>query len=171
MQRATFVLLLAATTTFGCATEMTTREKMVEQQAVEDRLNQWTQLQNNAKVDSLMTFYDHAPELLVVWPDGKRAEGPDQVQQMIQDFYNSIQYMNLVLAQPVTQVLDAHTAVTTFRHSTDVVQAGGNRLPLTAGNGVLVWVKDPQDRTWKIHDELRAVNYTPPSPPSGRRRQ
>jgi hypothetical protein len=163
MRRATIVLLLTAGTALGCAQQMSTRDMLVEQQALEGRLAAWVTAQNNAKIDSVMLYYDSVPELKVIWPGGQSAEGWDEVHKFITDFYGGIQYENFVLTQKSTEVLDEHAAVTVFRHSTDVVQRGGNRLPLTAGNGVLVWVKDPHDRTWKIHSELRAVNYQPPT--------
>lgn len=134
------------------------RERLVAEQQVEERLTTWFRLQNNARLDSLIYLYHQVPELTVVRPDGRRTQGWDEELQAIRDFYGTIRYMNFVLQERETEVWSRDVAITTFRHSTDIVQADGRRRPVAVGTGTIVWVRDPQDKLWKIHTQQIAVN-------------
>jgi hypothetical protein len=169
MLRSAIVLLLAGSAAVGCAREITQREMLMEGDALQQRLTAWVKAQNNAKLDSIAMFYQQVPQLTVIWAGGARAEGWEAADRSIRDFYGGIQYLNFVPAQPVIQVLERRTAISTFRYSTDVVDRSGRRLPPQSGNGMIVWVKDRSDNTWKIHSELRAVSYQPPAEPPARR--
>jgi len=160
MVRSKLMLAVACATLLACTSGMTQRERMLEQQAVEDRLATWVRVTNNAQVDSLVGLY--SPETRVLWSNGNRSEGIEQYGADIREFYGAINYMNFVLQDPTTQILAPGVAVSYFRHSTDIVAAGGLRQPVSAGHGSLVWVKDPSDNLWKIH--IEHISISRPSP-------
>ncbi len=45
----------------------------------------------------------------------------------------------------------------------DIVQNNGRRLPVAAGTGSVVWVKDANDDDWKIYLQHMAVNQPSPN--------
>lgn len=158
MKRSKLVLILACVTVVACTQEMPQREALAARQAVEGRANAWVMAWNNADRDSLAAFYQHTPELKVVWPNGTRTDGWEATAQAIEDFYGGINYMNFNVTQLEIQVLSARATVTTFRHSTDMVQQNGQRLPVQNGRGMVLWTLDEQDNLWKIQTSLIAVN-------------
>jgi ketosteroid isomerase-like protein len=129
---------------------MTQRERLVEQEVLQNRLATWVRVLNNAQVDSLMAMYMPGPEVRVVMPDGQRHQGWEELDEQTRYFYRSINYMNFVMQDPSTVILNQDVAISSFRHSTDIVAAGGVRQPVSAGHVTLVWLKDPQDNVWKI---------------------
>ena len=149
--------VLACVFALGCEQELTMRERVVEEQAVEERFQNLVRLMNNARVDSVLAFYDQSPALRVMWSDGTRAEGIEQVEQSLRDFYGKINYMNFVPQSPTIQVLNKDVALTSFRHSTDVVLAGGDRLPVSSGQGMIVWGKG-DDGPWRVLSQIISVN-------------
>ncbi len=136
------------------------RERAVEVEAVEARFATWVRLMNGGpgKVDSLLAIYHNSPGLRVMWSDGSRAEGFERLETAVKEFYGSISYMNFVPQNPHFEVINADVAVSTFRHSTDVVMPGGARLPVASGQGTLVWLKDHDEDLWQIHVQQMAVN-------------
>ena len=160
MRPSRMLVLLACVMAFGCEAELTLRERAVEEQLVTERLNAWARALNNARQDSIAAFYLQDPNLDVLWPNGTHDNGWEETQQSLRDFYGRIQYMNFVLQNPEVNVLSKDFAVSTFRHSTDIVESGGLRRPVTAGQGTVVWAKDPGDGTWKILLQQTAVNET-----------
>ncbi len=156
MVRSKLVLALVCAALVACSPEMTQRERMVEQQVVQERLVSWVRHMNNAKLDSLAMMYSDAPDARVLWPDGRRSVGKDEVRQVTREFYSSIQYMNFVMTDPVVEVLTPTVAVATFSHSTDVVRLGSRQVE--AGRGTVVWLKDSADNLWKIHVQQVAVS-------------
>lgn len=158
MRRSRFCPMLGCLIVLACQPQLTMRERAVEVQAVEARFNTLVRLRNNAKVDSMLALYQAGPELRVMWADGTRAAGLEAVEKAMRDFYGNINYMNFVPQSPEFLVLNQDVALTTFRHSTDVVVAGGDRLPVASGQGVIVWVKDHEADMWKVQTELVAVN-------------
>jgi ketosteroid isomerase-like protein len=151
------LVLLGCVAALGCESELTTRERAVEEQVVTERLNAWAKAMNNARQDSIAAFYLHDPSLQVLWANGTHDNGWEEAQQSLRDFYNSIQYMNFVLQNPEVDVLAKGVAVSTFRHSTDVVERGGLRQPVTSGRGVVVWIKDSADGLWRIYLQQTAA--------------
>lgn len=150
MQHKRWLLVSVLVGALACAPQMSTRERMLEQQAVDARLTTWVRVMNNASQDSLFAMYHQVPELQVMWPDGKRTTGWDETQQAWTDFYANTDYMNFVAQSPDVQILSPDVAVTSFHHSMDIVRQR-QRLPVSAGYGVVVWVKDASDGLWKIH--------------------
>jgi hypothetical protein len=157
MRRSKWLLVLTCVAVMACSQEMTRREMLLEQQAVETRANAWVRVMANANLDSLVLYYDDSPTVNVVWPDGRMAKGFDNVGQNLREFYNSIQYMNIAMSQLEIEVLGRTSAQAVFRHSTDVVDRNNQRA-VFPGRGVLVWVKDADDNQWKIHTQLLSVN-------------
>jgi hypothetical protein len=141
----------------ACTQDMTRREVLLEQQAVEARVNAWVRAMTNAKLDSLLLFYDATPTVHVVWPDGRIAKAFEGVEQSVNEFYGDIQYMNFAMSQLEVEVLSSRSAQAVFRHSTDVVDRNNQRA-VFPGRGVLVLVKDNTDNLWKIHTQLLSVN-------------
>ena len=162
MKRSNVVLVLLCAAMVACAQEMTQREEALARQAVRDRASAWVKAMNSAQLDSIATFYLQAPELTVLWPDGRRTEGWDSTRVAIREFYGGINYMNFVVSEVEVQVLSPDAALSLLRHSTDIVQRNGQRLPVQAGQGSVLWVKDPEDNQWKIDMSHIAV-----SSPSG----
>ncbi len=134
------------------------RQRIVAERQLEGRLTAWVRHMNNAKLDSLSRLYHRVPELTVVRADGRRSAGWEQEQQVIREFYRRVRYMNFVLQDKRIDVLDKAHAVTTFRHSTDVVDSLGLRAPVVAGQGTILWVRDPRDKLWKIYMQQLSVN-------------
>jgi len=148
----TCVVLLACT-----QSDLSRREALLDQQVVTERVTTWQRTMNNARIDSLLTFYHQEPNLKVLWADGRRTEGWEATEQAIRDLYGSIQYMNFVISELEVQVLARGIAQATFRHSTDVVGRDNRRLPVASGHGLLIWMKDRDERVWKIHTADLAV--------------
>ena len=150
MVRSKLMVALACATLIACTGGMTQRERLIEQDVLQNRLATWVRVTNNAQVDSLVALYMPGPDVRVVRPDGQRTQGWEQLDEKVKYFYRSINYMNFVMQDPRTVVLSTEVAISSFRHSTDIVAAGGVRRPVSAGHGTLVWLKDPQDNLWKI---------------------
>lgn len=155
MVRSILMLLLVCGALVACSPELTQRERMVEQQAVEGQLATWVRVMNNAKLDSVIAFYYDDPGTRIVWPSGERSLGPEQVAESWRQFYGSIQYMNFVMTDPNVEILSPRIALATFSHSTDVVRVGGRIVE--AGHGTLLWMKDPTDGAWKIYLQQLAI--------------
>ena len=158
MKRLHCILMVGCVCLLACQQELTMRERAVEEQRVEERFNAFVRSMNNARVDSVLSFYHESPSLRIMWADGTRAEGYEAAEQAWKDFYGGINYMNFVPQNPEFEVLDKDVALTTFRHSTDLVLAGGDRLPVSSGQGAIVWVKDHRADEWKVHAQLQTVN-------------
>ena len=157
MRRSRLLVVVACVAVVACTPELTSREMLLEQQAVEARVNGWVRAMANAKLDSLLLLYDDTPTVHVVWPDGRMAQGYENVDGSLRDFYGSIQYMNFAMSQLQVEMLGRAAAQAVFRHSTDVVDRN-NQREVFPGRGVLVLVKDPDDNLWKIHTQLLSVN-------------
>lgn len=149
MRRRRWLLAAGVVVVLACTQELSTRERVVEQQLVEARLTTWVRVMNNAAQDSLFGMYHHGPELVVLWPDGRRTEGWEATREAWRAFYADTDYMNFVVQRPTIEVVAPRVAISTFRHSTDIV-VSRRRQPVRAGHGTLVWVKDPTDGLWKI---------------------
>jgi ketosteroid isomerase-like protein len=137
---------------------MTSREALVVREAVEARANAWVMAWNNADRDSLAVFYHHTPDIKVMWPSGNRTDGWEATEAAIAEFYGGVNFMNFNVTQLEVRVLSASATLTTFRHSTDVVQQDGRRQPVQNGRGMILWMLDQQDNLWKIQTSLIAVN-------------
>jgi ketosteroid isomerase-like protein len=157
MRRSNWLLVLTCVAVMACTQDMTRRELMLEQQAVEAQVNAWVRAMSNAQLDSLLLYYDDSETVHVVWPDGRMAKGSEGVDQVVRDFYGEIQYMNFAMSQLEVEVLGPTIAQAVFRHSTDVVDRNNQRA-VFPGRGVLVLVKDADGSRWKIHTQLLSVN-------------
>ena len=152
MQKSSVLLVLGVAFVMACQPpEMTRSDAMQYQQQVEGRVELWAQMMNNGKRDDVLAMYHQVPDLLVIRPTGAVSRGFEEERRMLEGFFKGIQYMNLVLQSPTTQVLGSRTAVTTFGHSTDIIGNEGRRRPVTAGRGTIIWVRDRSDDVWKIH--------------------
>lgn len=157
MKRSKLVLVLACVAVVACTQEMSQREMLLAEQAVDSRANAWVRAWNNADQDSIAAFYHQVPALKVMWPDGSRTDGWEATEQGIQDFFGGINYMNFGVTDLELEVLSPDAAVTTFRHSTDIVQRNGQRQPVQNGWGMILWMLDGQDNLWKIHTSYIGV--------------
>ena len=146
--------VFAAVAFVACSSDLTPQQRAVEEEAVGTRLQLWAKALNNRWVDSIAAVYEHTPTMTVAWPNGRVSKGWDDERQAEKDFFESISYMNLGVQNAVTVVVSPTVAVTTFRHSTDIV-TNGVRQPVTSGPAMIVWVKDlsepKQQEQWKIH--------------------
>ncbi len=152
MRKSSVLLVLGVAFVMACQPpEMTRSDAMQYQRQVEARVELWARLMNNGKGDSVLAMYHQVPDLLVIRPTGAVSRGFEEEGRALEDFFKGIQYMNLVLQSPTTQVLGSRAAVTTFGHSTDIIGSEGRRRPVTAGRGTIIWVRDRSDDVWKIH--------------------
>jgi hypothetical protein len=161
MPRSRLMVVLALVAVVACQQQFTSRERALELRMVEQRFDAWVAAQNNDWRDSLEALYYQGPEVQVLWDDGGRTDGWEATQQMMTDRRAAVQYVNIVVSQYHSEVLSRSAALTVFQHSTDVVQTNLQRRPVEAGQGLLVWVKDPADEIWKIHTQ--AVSVSVPS--------
>jgi ketosteroid isomerase-like protein len=155
MVRSKLVLVLVCATLVACTPDLTQRERMVERQAVQEQLTTWVRVLNNAKLDSILAMYYDGPEARIMWPNGSRSMGTEEVEQAWRGFYGGIQYMNFVMTDPAVEILSPRIAVTTFSHSTDVVRLSGRTVE--AGHGTLLWMKDSDDGVWRIYLQQLAI--------------
>ncbi len=158
MSRSSLVTVLLCVAVLACEPEMSTRERLVEQQRVEAALTTWARLMNNARTDSLSAMYVQTPAVHVVRVDGQIGTGWEAVQEGQRIFFGGLDYMNFVLQNPNVELLTPELALATFRHSTDIVR-GGARQPVVTGGGTILWERDPTDDRWKIR--LEHVSVTP----------
>lgn len=163
MKPSRLALVVVCVAVVACTQEMTQREALLLHDAVEARTTAWVRAWNNADRDTLAQFYDQGPDVAVMWADGRRTEGWDETAQAISGFYGGINYMNFVVTEPVIQVLGPTAALVTFRHSTDIVQRNGQRLPVRSGQGVVLWVRDRQENVWRIRTSYIAMNAPSPN--------
>ncbi len=154
MLRASLLVALTCIVAIGCASsDMPPRERAVQEQVVGDRIQSWSRIFNNRDRDSLETFYEDNMQVTLATPAGDRYQGWDQVSQSLQNFYQSITRVNLVLQDVAVDVITRDVAVTTFRHSTDIILVSTDR-DLYSGQGTLVWVRDAASDTWRIRVQI-----------------
>jgi ketosteroid isomerase-like protein len=157
MQRSKLLLVLTCVAVVACSQGLTSREALIEGRTVEERITTWVRAMNNAKVDSVVLMYDASADVHAVWADGHIAEGFEAVEQRWGDFYAQTNYMNVAMSQLRVEVLAPGVAQAVFRHSTDIVDGGGQRA-VFPGRALVVLLKDPADNLWKIHTQLFSVN-------------
>jgi len=160
----------------ACSTEMSLRQLTEAEQAINNRLNTWVRALNNSELDTLLLMHHQVPELMVILGDGTEAMGwsvavegevpattgrGPAVQDMYRQLFSNIDRMNVAMQGPRTEILSLDFAITTLRHSTDVIYADGERAPPVAGHVTIFWVRDRMDDEWKIH--LTHWSYKPPS--------
>ena len=161
MHRSPWLAVAAGLTLVACGQQLTPQQRAVEEQAVGDRLQAWDRAMNNRWMDSLAGVYEHSTSMSVAWPDGHRAEGWEQEQAAEKEFFGNVTYMNLGVQDPIVELLAPTVALVTFHHSTDIMVAG-TRQPVTSGQVMQVWIKDPADHLWKIH--ASEISNAPPAP-------
>jgi ketosteroid isomerase-like protein len=143
----------------ACWAEMSLRQRTEAEQAVTSRLNTWVRAINNGELDTLLLLHHRVSEVTVILGDGTEAHGWDEEEAMYREFFGGVDRVNLAMQRPETEILSPDVAITTLRHSTDILREGEERTP-TAGHVTIVWVKDRMGE-WKIH--LSHMSYRPPS--------
>ena len=103
-----------------------------------------------------MTMYTADESLTLVFTDGRRGFGAEGA-TVLRDFLADLNFINLVPQNPDFDLIDAGTAVVTFRFSVDA-SLGDTSRDAFAGQGTLVWVKDQTDDLWKIHTQHLSRN-------------
>ena len=158
MRLASFSIAICAMTLVGCqqSSRLTPSQRNIETNQVTDRFNEFIKHVNNNEIDDAMAVYDQSEDLTLVFTDGRRAFGPDAAASL-RDFMGTLNFINLVPQNPDFDVLDANTAVVTFRFSVGAILNDTSRDPF-AGQGTLVWIKDPTDDVWKIHTQHLSRN-------------
>jgi ketosteroid isomerase-like protein len=151
-----FVVVLTA-----CSAEMSLRQRSEAEQAVNARLNSWVRAINNAEMDTLYLMHHRVSELTVIMGDGREAHGWDEEEDLYRSFFDGVERVNLVMQREEVEILNTELAITTFRHSMDIMLPDEERRPPVAGHGTIIWVKDSRDDQWKIH--LSHMSYRPPS--------
>lgn len=158
--------LALAGTAAACAPKLTPQDAAVEQQVISGQLKLWERGMVSLQPDSMALVYEHSPDLTAAWPDGKVTHGWQEEEQAQKDFAANTKTYNFDVQNDATQVLSTSIALTTFRHTTDVTDKAGRAL--YSGAGTIVWLKDPQDKTWRIH--AIQVSRNPSTGEAGQRR-
>ena len=166
--RTKMLVAICCATLLACTQEMSRRERLMETEAVQQRFTAWVQTQNDLFVnglnrsllDSLGTYYEHTDALEGFWPTGGRTVGWEQFNDRMGQFYARFQSMNVVVTDPSVELFGPNAALTTFRHSTDVLLGPRARV-VHPGAGTLMWAKDPTDGVWRIH--LQHLSWDAPS--------
>lgn len=158
MRLADILGLSAAILTSACqqSFELSNQQRNIQQSIIEDRIDSWTQALNNRSLDSVTAMYDDSEMLIVTWPNGSRGSGME-ASQSVNDFYNSIQYMNFGPQNVAVDVLNPTAAVATFRFSVDIVHNDTRRDPFS-GQGIMVWVRETDDSDWLIRVQQLSRN-------------
>jgi len=149
---------IASVALLGCESpDLTLRQRAVEEQFVQGRVNAWTKALNNKEFEDLAGMYENSPDLTVMWLEGTKAVGFEEYEAMIADFYGRAHLINFAAQSAHVDVLSSTVAVVTFRHSVDV-QWFDTRRDVWAGFGTLVFMKDSEDDLWRIHTQHISVN-------------
>lgn len=147
----------------GSGAQLTNQEMAVEQQALNSLLAEWERAVNSLKPDSMALHVHRDPGFVGIWSDGRRTTGWEAESTATMEFVGRTSALNLDVQNPNTQVLSRSVAFTTFRHTIDLTDSVVGRQ-LFSGFGTLVWVKDPADRSWKIHARQISRNPLAPAP-------
>ncbi len=159
MLRSTMLLGLAGVLVAGCSQQLSRQEISVEEQRVRERVTGWARAIGNRDTGELAAFYHQVPEVTVAWMSGTRTRGWDEERDTQRQFFRNIARANLVISDLSIEVLSTSAAVTTFRHSSDIIMTSTDR-DIFSGNGTIVWTKDEADNVWKIH--AAQISRNPP---------
>lgn len=157
MRRSHLLLMLAGVALIACSSELSLRARAEAEQAVQARVDTWVRAMNNMDLDSLLVLHSQTPELTVIWADGRVAHGWEEEKQLHEQALQGVDRVNFGVQNIEIQVLSREIALVTFRHSTDVILADGERGTPTAGFVTMVWTKDRADGEWKILLEHHSV--------------
>ena len=124
---------------------------------IQARLDDWERYVNNRMIDSATTLYMDNSALNVGWSNGVRTVGLEEHTAEVQNFYNSIQFVNVVLQNPTVDVISPTVAAVNFRYSIDMQLNDTSRDPYS-GLGLQVWIKDSADELWKIQHHMMSRN-------------
>jgi len=136
---------------------MTTQQRIQARQEVTTQFSAWVTAMNNGNRDEVLAFYHDSDQLLVAWPDGTVANGYEAQRLALHNFFNATAYMNFVVSKARTELMGPRAALSTFGHSTDIIGQDSDRR-VTPGKGTVVWVRVPEDDTWKIHVQQLSAN-------------
>lgn len=162
MRRSRLPLVLALVVVMAaCSTEMSLRQLTEAEQAINNRLNTWVRALNNSELDTLLLMHHRVPEVTVILADGSEAVGWEAEENLWRDFFAGFERINVNMLGPEIEILSPEFAITTFRHTTDIMRDETTRDPPAAGHVTIVWVMDRMDNEWKIH--LTHMSYKPPS--------
>ena len=145
----------------SCTGEMSLRQRTEAEQALSARLETWVRALNNSQLDTLLLMHHRVAQSTVILGNGTEANGWEEVDDLYRAFFGGIDRMNLAMQRPQTEIISTDLAITTLRHSTDVIREDGTRAAPVAGHVTLVWKMDPRDGVWKIH--LSHMSYKPPT--------
>lgn len=159
MLRSTMLLGLAGVLVAGCSQQLSRQEIAVEEQRVRERVTGWARAIGNRDTGELAAFYHQVPELTVAWMSGTRTRGWEEERETQRQFFRSIARANLVISDLSVEILSATVALTTFRHSSDIIKTSTDR-DIFSGNGTIVWMRDETDNLWKIH--AAQISRNPP---------
>lgn len=161
MRRQVLVVVAAGAALAACQPRTMTRQEIAAQeQAVQGKVNAWATAFANQQRDSLATFYSQTAALTMAWPDGERTMGWDEEAAKQMQFFNEARQVNFVLQDPRTRILSPTTAVTTFRHSMDIIIGDVNpERHYFPGQGTLLWARADDQSPWVI--QVGQVSQTP----------
>lgn len=154
------LVVIACVLVLACDSGMSLREEMVIEQAIEGRFDNWVRYVNNHSADSVAAMYHQVPELVFIWSTGEINRGWEEARAAQMELFESSDRINLVPSNTEIQVLSPDIAMITLRYSVDIMYKDGTREP-RGGHGTQIWMKDPNDETWKIH--LQHFSPTPQS--------
>ena len=122
MRLASIAVVVSTAALVGCqpSNQLTPQQENVQRQILGDRMNAWVQAVNNNQVNDAMTMYMADESLTLVFTDGRRGFGAEGA-TVLRDFLADLNFINLVPQNPNFDLIDAGTAVVTFRFSVDAV--------------------------------------------------
>lgn len=136
---------------------LTTASINIARDQIQVRLRDWERFINNRMIDSALTIYHDNDALQVGWSDGRLTEGMEAYAAELDNFYNSIQFVNLNVQSPTVDVHGAEIATVYFRYSIDMQLNDTSRDPYS-GLGLQLWTKDPEDGLWRLQHHMMSRN-------------
>ncbi len=133
----------------GCSSVALTRSEIaVEEQALEERFQEWVTAVNNRTIADIDDMFMHSEDLVVISPNGNRVEGWENQETAIRNYYQDVNYVNFVPLAPSIHVITDEFASMIYRHSTTTDFRMTGRAA-NAGWGTMLWQKD-SDGVWRI---------------------
>ncbi len=134
MKRPKLFMVLGCVLLMACNADMSLRQMRETEQAIESQLDTWVRALNNKELDTLLALHMQLDDLRVIRPDGSVMRGWEQEEAAHTAMFDAMERMNFVAQRPEIQILTPEYAITTFGHSTDVINEGGERDTPTSGN-------------------------------------
>ena len=153
--------ILALSLLAGCSgAELSVRQQFLAQSSVSVQFDNWVRSINNQNQDSLALVYDQVPELRALNIDGTVSRSWDETSAHWNEFFKTVEVVNLVTDVHEIEVMYEDLVLMTFRYSLDTEANDGEPGSSVSGRGTMVWTKDMVDDLWKIHLQHLSVRHS-----------